>query len=173
MPMTESHTILHEYRCYVSGRLLCKAAGDIQIEIMNPVNRIMNYVGPTRLDQDIGPKGAEFSGKCVHLNCQKCTRLLAKAIGVDGVCEIRCRYCKTDSFFDLEKLQRTGMNTRHKAAKEIFRQSVNTTTDKQLDDLKNANAEKKEGLKEKAQEAQEALLKAKTWGPDRFKTASF
>ena len=171
--MPDANTVLHEYRCYVSGRLLFKAAGDIQIEIMNPVNRIMNYAGPTRLEQDIGPKGTDFANKCVQLNCHKCTRLLAKAIGVDGVAEIRCRYCKTDSFFDLEKMQRVGMNTRNKAAKEIFRKSVNMTTDKQLDDFKNSNAEKKIELKERADNAQESLQKAKTWGPERFKTASF
>ena len=120
--MTNEHPTLAEYRCYQNGKLLCKAAGNVQIEIINPSNRILNYVGPSRKHQDEGPKGVEFAMKCVDLNCKGCKRLTAKAIGTDGVVEIKCRYCKETTLWDLEKMQRGVVGSLSEYAKKQFNQ---------------------------------------------------
>lgn len=111
---------LKEYRCYLSKRLLCKAAGNGQIEIMNPENRILNYVWPSRKHQDIWPKGQEFLAKAVDLRCKECVRLQARAIGTDLVVEIKCKYCHTVSLHNLEEIEGLKTRTLSTAQKEKF-----------------------------------------------------
>lgn len=109
---------LVEYRCYVSGRLLCKARGDGQLEIMNPINRVMNYLGPSRKHQDVGPKGREFLQKSVDLSCKKCSRLLGRAIGTDLLAEIKCKHCHHISLFDIAKIQEFRLRPLSKVARK-------------------------------------------------------
>lgn len=115
--------VLEEYRCYSNGHLLCRAAGDLQMEIINPTNRVLNYVGPGRESQDIGPKGIDFAQVCFDLNCtnKKCKRLCGKVVGTNGVVEIRCRYCKTTSTWDVAKLIRRTLDPLHARAKLEFK----------------------------------------------------
>ena len=102
---------LLEYRCIVSGKLLCKACGDGQIEIMNPENRYLNYTWPSRKGQDIWPKGQEFARFAVDLRCKECWRLQCRAIGTDLVVEVKCKYCHNLNLFNLEEMESLRMNT--------------------------------------------------------------
>ena len=111
---------LNDYRCYLSNRLLCKAAGHGQIEIMNPENRMINYVGPSRTHQDVGPKGQEFQKDAVDLRCKKCKRLQARAIGTDLVVEIKCKYCHETTLHELNKMESSRMATFSTAQKAEF-----------------------------------------------------
>lgn len=102
--MSENN-ILKEYRCYINKKLLCKASGHWQIEIMNSSNRIINYTWPNRKSQDEGPKWVDFVRFSVDLNCHKCWRLLWRAVGTDLQVEIKCQYCSHISLFSLEAMQ--------------------------------------------------------------------
>ena len=102
---------LKEYRCYLTNRLLCKAGGNGQIEIMNPVNRTLNYVWPSRVHQDVWPKGQTFLSLASDLRCSWCGRLQGRAIGTDLMVEIKCKYCHELNLFDLEKIESTKVNT--------------------------------------------------------------
>lgn len=101
-----SENILKEYRCYVNQKLLCKASGKWQIEIKNPSNRVINYTGPSRINQDIGLKWTAFQQRAVDLNCKCCKRLQWRAVGIDLVIEIKCEYCKNVNLFDIAEINR-------------------------------------------------------------------
>jgi len=102
---------LSEYRCYLSKRLLCKATGNGQIEIINPENRALNYVWPSRVHQDIWPRGQEFVEMASDLRCSKCWRLQARAIGTDLVVEIKCKYCHETTLYKLEDIESAKLST--------------------------------------------------------------
>ena len=102
---------LKEYRCYLSKKLLCKATGVGQIEIINPDNRVVNYTWPSRRHQDIWPKGQEFTQFASDLRCKKCGRLQARAIGTDLFVEIKCKYCHELNMFDLHKIEDARLST--------------------------------------------------------------
>lgn len=63
------------------------------------------------------------------------------------------------------------MNTRSKAAKKMFKDSRNVTTEKDIGDFQQAQHEQQEALKDKV--VVDEQQKAKKWGPERFRTASF
>ena len=102
---------LVEYRCLQSKRLLCKASGDGQIEIMNPENRFINYTWPSRKHQDIWPKGQAFLSLAVDMRCKECWRLQCRAIGTDLIVEVKCRYCHNVNLFSIEEIERLRAGT--------------------------------------------------------------
>lgn len=108
---------LKEYRCFKNSKLLCKAGGEWQIEILNPTNRVMNYTWPSRVHQDRWLKGREFQQHAVDLNCKGCSRLLWRAIGMNLVVETKCRHCKTVTFFDLEVMHSARLAPLSKVAR--------------------------------------------------------
>ena len=101
----KSLPVFKEYRCYATKRLLCKATWHGQIEVMNPENRVMNYVWPSRISQDIWPKWQEFLNYSVDLNCAECKRLLCRASWTDLVVEIKCQYCHKVNVISVEELE--------------------------------------------------------------------
>ena len=105
------NTDLQEFRCYMTKRLLCKASGDGQIEIMNPENRQLNYVGPSRKHQDIWPRWQDFVAMASDLRCSKCKRLLCRAIWTDLVVEVKCKHCHELNLFKLEELESLRLST--------------------------------------------------------------
>lgn len=110
--------ILQEFRCCVNKRLLCKAHWDGQVEIMNPSNRVVNYVWPTRKSQEFWLRGKDFSAKASTLYCKECKRLLAKAIWTTLVVEIKCRYCHNINLYDLQEIREPRMRQLSSLQKE-------------------------------------------------------
>lgn len=93
-----------EYRCYISNKLLCKARGEGELEIVNPSNRVINYVGPSRVNQDIGKKGVQFKQFSVELRCKNCQKLMGRAIGTELDVEIKCHYCHELNKWELKEI---------------------------------------------------------------------
>jgi len=83
---------MEDYRCLNCKTLLYKAAGDIDVEIICPKCRRVNY--PNRGDQGVGLRGIDFFNKARQLSCNGCSRPLLSFMGV-GFVETKCRYCKT------------------------------------------------------------------------------
>lgn len=102
---------LKEYRCYLSKKLLCKASWDWQIEIMNNDNRAINYVWPSRVNQDIGLKWQAFINLSVDLRCGECKRLLWRAIWTDLIVEIKCNHCHKLNTISIAELESQRMST--------------------------------------------------------------
>lgn len=102
---------MKEYRCYVNNKLLFKAKGEGQVEIMNTTNRILNYTWPSRKSQDIWPKWQDFARYAVDCRCKKCGRFLCRAVGTDLVIEIKCKHCKHVNTFDIAEMERTRLAT--------------------------------------------------------------
>lgn len=95
---------MQSYYCFQYKNLLCKADGHGEIEIMSKT-RVLNYVGPSRKNQHIGPKGAKFAMDALDLRCHNCKRLLCKARGSDLRVEVKCKHCHELNLFELEKMR--------------------------------------------------------------------
>jgi len=96
---------LKEYKCFVSKKVLCRAAGEWQIEILNEDNRFTSYVWESRISQDIWPKWQAFQNLATDLRCKECKRLLGRAISIDSVVEIKCKHCHTINLFDVQVIE--------------------------------------------------------------------
>lgn len=97
---------MQEHRCHNCKRLLYKADGKIEAEVICPGCRIINYLG--RDTSDIGLRGKAFQERSVNHNCPKCNRLLLRSIG-DGKIEVICGRCGGDPLvFDTVKMRTTG-----------------------------------------------------------------
>lgn len=87
-----------EYRCHNCNRLLYKASGSIDTEVICPGCRRINY--PHRSDDPaFGLRGKDFQMKAMDLTCPVTHKLLLRVIG-DGVLEVESRYCAKTWIFD-------------------------------------------------------------------------
>ena len=114
------NTILKEYRCYVNNKLLFKANGDVQLEIVNPTNRVINYIWPGRKWQDIWPKGTTFQQHSIDLHCKKCKRLLARCISTEWLVETKCKHCHEVTLFDTKEIQAIRLSWLSSKQKEVI-----------------------------------------------------
>jgi len=78
---------MNEYRCYNCNNILCKATNGLDIEIICPKCRRINY--PARTKIGLGLRGKDFSSKCINHHCPQCKRLLLRTIGY-GYIELKC-----------------------------------------------------------------------------------
>ena len=86
---------MEEFRCHNCNALLYKATIGLDVEIICPRCRRINY--PARaMDSDTGLRGMAFQNKAIDHNCPRCHRLLLRSIG-DGELETTCRSCTKDS----------------------------------------------------------------------------
>lgn len=96
---------LWEYRSFVWNNLLCKIGWKLwAVEIMNKSNRILEYVWPSRVSQDLWPKWTEFQQFSRDLHCSNCKKLLWRALWDEMKVEIKCDYCKTINTFDMKEI---------------------------------------------------------------------
>jgi len=99
---------MNEYRCMNCKSLLYKAEGDIDVEIICPRCRRINY--PNRADSGVGLRGIDFFNKARQVNCNGCSRPMLNFIG-EGVIETKCRYCKTMVVYGKIKQQKGNSET--------------------------------------------------------------
>jgi phage FluMu protein Com len=93
---------MKDFRCHNCNHLLYKAEGDIEVEVICPKCRRINY--PSREDQCIGLRGKDFQARAVAHVCCNCTRLLLLSIGI-GKIEIKCGACHWLNSYDTEAMR--------------------------------------------------------------------
>ena len=92
------------YRCHHCKWILYKSDATIDVEIICPKCRRVNY--PARKDSGLGLRGKDFQAKAIDHNCYTCNKLLLRSIGL-GLLETKCFWCKIIIEFDTT-LMRSG-----------------------------------------------------------------
>lgn len=115
---------MNEYRCYNCNNILCKATEGLDIEVICPKCRRINY--PARKRVGIGLSGKDFNAKSINNNCPQCKRLLLKTIGF-GYIELKCcnKKCNWTGVQDTLKI-REKVSNMTKVAIDKLREKMNT-----------------------------------------------
>ena len=93
---------MNEYRCHNCKALLYKGTGDVEVEVICPKCRRINY--PSRKSTVKGFRGKDFQARSINHMCLKCNRLQFRSIGL-GFIEVKCRYCSDFNDYDTEKIR--------------------------------------------------------------------
>ena len=152
---------MNEYRCYNCNNILCKATEGLDIEVICPKCRRINY--PARKRVGIGLSGKDFNAKSINNNCPQCKRLLLKTIGF-GYIELKCcnKKCNWIGIQDTLKI-REKVSNMTKITIDKLREKMNTyiVDDKQVDSIKKAEQEAKEKAEQEVREKAEQEAKEK------------
>ena len=119
---------MEEFRCHNCNALLYKATPDLDVEIICPRCRRINY--PARLIGDaIGLRGVDFQNKAIDHNCLRCHRLLLRSIG-KGKLETSCRNCTKETDkpylveYDTAEMRKGNIPVEHSPESIKMRESI-------------------------------------------------
>ncbi len=112
---------MKEFRCHNCNNVLYKTDDTVDVEMVCPLCRRVNY--PNRTDSGMGLRGKDFQAKAIDHNCYRCQRLVMRSIGL-GIVETKCFPCWKLGFKDLltfdTKLMREGRWVAPKPTDEYF-----------------------------------------------------
>ena len=94
---------MNDFRCHNCNHLLYKATGDVEVEVICPKCRRINY--PSREDGSIGYRGKDFQTRAMKHVCCNCLRMLMLSIGI-GELETKCGACHTLNSYDTYKMRK-------------------------------------------------------------------
>lgn len=98
---------MNDFRCHNCNRLLYKANGDVEVEVICPKCRRINY--PSRADDCVGFRGKDFQARAIKHVCCNCLRLQFLSIG-SGDIETKCGACHKINSYNTDSMRKGTYN---------------------------------------------------------------